>query len=184
MKHLILVIAVLAGSAQAQQQPKSCLELKKVKVAHHVLRQHGQTQAELTLKVKNCEIVEQRQQTTVTFESKPGLDVTLQSVAFRHFDESAPGHSATEIREVVLFLDLAASTEFPVGESTVHGMLTYQALDGGSAVPRNVALNFLLKVAPLPPGKPIKKHSAFVNGLERIGWFFVIIFICPFTDCA
>ena len=194
MKHMILVIAVLAGSAQAQQQPANCLELKKVKIADHVLHQQGQTQAELTLKVKNCSIVEEHAQTTVTFESKPGLDITLDDIAFRRFDDGSVGESSTKVKEVSVSLKLTASPDLPVGESTLHGMLTYQAANGGVGAPETLDFNVPLKVAPPKPYQPPKKPSGFVKGLEiaaeivvGIPLLLVMMIWCPISgecpDC-
>jgi hypothetical protein len=171
MKHLILIIAVLTGSAPAfaqPQQPGNCLEFKKVKIAH-LLHQHGQTQAEITLKVKNCEIVEDRRQTSATFESKPGLEVTFGGVHFRRPKDEGEGESAPRVKEVSVWLTLAAAPDFPVGETTVHGMLTYQAVrNGAAATPETLSLSVPLKVAPLTPDKPVKEHNGLVKGLEAV----------------
>jgi glucose/arabinose dehydrogenase len=181
MKHLILLIVVMAGAAaHAQQQPANCLKLKKVKLPQHVLHQRTQVLAEVTLKVKNCHIVEDHQQTTVTFESKPGLDVTLDEVAFRRPKDAGVGESSTNVKEVVLLLTLAASPDFPVGKTTLHGMLTYQAVgNGGAVAPETVALDVPVKVAPLPQEKPLTERNGFMKGLEVVGEIVVGIIILP-----
>ena len=181
MKHLVLVIAILAGSApvQAQQQTANCLELKKVKIADHVLHQDGYTQATLTLKVKDCEIIEDHQQTAVAFESKPGLEVTLYDIAFGRPDDGSIGASSTRVKEVTVFLKLIASQELPVGESTLRGILTYQAISGGAVAPKTLALSIPFKVAPPKPYNADKERSGFIEGLEVVGQIVVGIIALP-----
>src|ERR1051326_1141968 len=177
---LVFIVMLVSCAAHAQQQPANCLELKKVKIPQHVLHQHGQIQAEGTLKVKNCYIVEDHQQTTVTFESKPGLDVTLDDVAFRRPKNAGVGESSTNVKEVAVLLNLAASPDFPVGETTLHGMLTYQAVRNGAAVaPETVALDVPLKVAPFAPEEPFTEPNGFMKGLEVVGENVVGIIALP-----
>jgi hypothetical protein len=176
MKHLILVIAILAGAASAQaQQSTNCLELKKIKLAGHTLHQQGSTQATLILKVKNCEIIEDHRQTAVAFESRPGLDVTLDDIAF-HRPEN-PGEGANRVEEIAVVLTLTASPELPLGESTLRGVLTYQAVRNGAAVaPQGQAIAIPLKVA---PPKPPKQKNEFVEGLKSTGEFVAGIALLP-----
>lgn len=166
----------LAPMAAHGEDPQACLELKKVKIADHVLHQQGETQAELTLKVNNCEIIEDHQQTTVSFESKPGLEVALENVAFHRPNE---GESSNQVKELTVTLKLTASPELPVGESTLHGTLTYQAINGGPVAPETVALNIPFKVAPPKPPKTYKEPSGFVKGLEVAGEIVVGIIALP-----
>jgi hypothetical protein len=174
MKHMILLIAILACSAQAQQQPANCLQLKKVKIGH-LLHQEGVTWAELTLKTKDCSVVEEHDRLTVTFASKPGLDVTLQDIGFKRSDDGSGGNSPAEVKvkEVSVTLRLMASPDLPVGENTLHGMLSYLAVNHAGAVsPETLAFDIPLKVAPPKPYKPYKPHdepSAFMKGLQQTG---------------
>ena len=86
-------------------------------------------------------------------------------------------------------LKLIASPDLPVGESSLHGMLTYQAVNGaGVAAPATLAFNIPLKVAPPKPYKPDKESSGFVKGLEIAGeiiagipLFIVMLIWCPFS---
>ena len=172
MKYLILFIAILACSAQAQQQPANCLQLKKVKI-EHPLHQEGVTWAELTLKTKDCSVVEDHDRTTVTFASKPGLDVTLQDIGFKRSDDHSGGNSPAEVKEISVTLRLLASSELPVGESKLHGVLTYLAVNPAGAIsPETLAFDIPFKVAPPKPYKPYKPQdepSAFVEGLKQTG---------------
>lgn len=165
MKILILFALTIAATAQAQQHPADCLKLKKVEIASHVIHQHSQTLAELTLKVKNCHIIEEHEQTTITFESKPGLDVTVDDIAFRRSDDGT-----AKIKEVSVAMRLIALPELPVGESTLRGTLTYQALnDAGVIVSERQPFDIPLKIAPPKPYKPDNEPSGFVKGLEIAG---------------
>ena len=176
MKHLILLIAILACSAQAQaqSQPANCLQLKKVKI-NRLLHQEEVTWAELTLKTKDCSVVEEHDRLTVTFVGKPGLDVTLQDIGFKRSDDESGGNSPAEVKvkEVSVTLRLMAAPDLPVGESTLHGMLTYLAVDHAGAVsPETLAFDIPLRVAPPKPYKPYKpqdKPSAFMKGLKQTG---------------
>jgi hypothetical protein len=174
MKHMILLIAILACSAQAQQQSANCLQLKKVKISH-ILHQEGVTWAELTLKTKDCSVVEEHDRLTVTFASKPGLDVTLQDIGFKRSDDGNGANSPAEVKvkEVSVILRLVASPDLPVGENTLHGMLSYRAVNHTGAVsPETLAFDIPLKVAPPKPYKPYKPHdepSAFMKGLQQTG---------------
>ena len=179
MKHLILVIAMLAAAAAAHAQQPNCLVLKKVKIADHVLHQQGETLATLTLKVKNCEIIADHQQTTVTFESLRGLDVALDDIAFRRPEDEDQGASLNQVREVTVILKLTASPDFPVGETTLHGMLTYQAVSGGSVVPKTVGLSIPVKVEWPQPPKQHTEPNAFVQGLEIAGEIMLGIIALP-----
>ena len=174
MKHMILLIAILVCSAQAQPQPANCLQLKKVKIGH-LLHQEGVTWAELTLKTKDCSVVEEHGRLTVTFATKPGLDVTLQDIGFKRSDDESGANSPAEVKvkEVSVTLRLIASPDLPVGESTLHGMLSYLAVNHAGAVsPETLAFDIPLKVAPPKPYKPYKPHdepSAFMKGLQQTG---------------
>jgi hypothetical protein len=151
-----------------------------VKILQHVLHQRTQVLAEVTLQVKNCYIVEDHQQTTVTFESMPGLYVTLDDVAFQRPKDAGAGESSTNVKEVAVWLKLAASPDFPVGKTTLHGMLTYQAVgNGGAVAPETVALDVPVKVAPLPQEKPLTERNGFMKGLEVAGQIVVGIIILP-----
>jgi len=177
---LVFIVMLVSCAAHAQQQPANCLKLKKVKLPQHVLHQRTQVLAEVTLKVKNCLIVEDHQQTTVTFESMPGLHVTLDDVVFQRPKDAGVGESSTNVREVVLLLNLAASPGLLVGETTLHGMLTYQAIRNGAAVaPETVALDVPLEVAPPVHEKLFQEPNAFVKGLEVFGEIVVGIIALP-----
>jgi hypothetical protein len=170
MKSTLLLIVVLASCAAQAQQPANCLQLKKVKIADHVLHQEGATWAELTLKAKDCSVVEEHDRTTVTFASRPGLDVTPQDIGFKRSDDESGGNPPASVKEVTVTLRLIASPDLPLGESTMHGMLTYLAVNGAGAVsPETLAFDIPLKVAPPKPYKPHDEPSAFMKGLKQTG---------------
>lgn len=175
MKSTLLLIVVLASCVAHAQQPANCLQLKKVKIADHVLHQEGVTWAELTLKAKDCSVVEEHDRTTVTFASKPGLDVALQNIGFKSSDDEGRGNPPAKIKvkEVTVTLRLLASSDLPLGESTMHGMLTYLAVNRAGAVsPETLAFDIPLKVAPPKPYEPYKPHgepSGFMKGLKQTG---------------
>jgi len=164
MKRILLFICVLmfAPIASRAQGPPKCMELKKVKIEGHVLRQMESTQAVLIFKVRNCEIIEERGQTSVIFESIPGLDVTVEDVVFRRQE------GGNRVNEVRVTLKLTASPDLLIGETTLHGMLTYQAVRARIAAPTTVSLSIPLKVG-LPLAKQPNQSNAFVNGLKIAG---------------
>ena len=164
MKHIlpfVLALTLLPIASRAQE-PQTCLELKKVKIDGRVLRQLESTQAALIFKVRNCEIIEERGQTSVVFESIPGLDVTVEDVAFRRQE------GGNHVNEVRVTLKLTASPDLLIGETTLHGMLTYQAVRAGIAAPTTVSLSIPFKVV-LPPAKQPNQSNVFVNGLKIAG---------------
>ena len=73
------------------------------------------------------------------------------------------------MKEIAVSLKLTASPDLPVGESTLHGMLTYQAAKGGVVAPETLAFSVPLKVAPPKPYQPPNEPSGFVKGLEIVG---------------
>jgi len=187
MKHLILVIAILAGANQSQAQPTAdCLELKKVKISDHVLHQQGWTQATVTFKVKDCEIIEDHQQTTVQFESPRGLDVTLDDIAFRRPDNPAQGASSNQVKEMTVTLKLAASPWLPAGETTLRGMLTYRTVSGGAVVAKTIGLSIPLKIAPPERDHPVREgfRNALVVVAEIVGGIVFLpvwLIYCPIS---
>jgi hypothetical protein len=172
MKSTLLLVVVFASYAAHAQQPANCLQLKKVKIADHVLHQEGATWAELTLKEKDCSVVEEHDRIAVTFASKPGLDVTLQDIGFKRSDDESGENppAKSKVKEVTVTIRLLASPDLPLGESTMHGMLTYLAVNRAGAVsPETLAFDIPLKVAPPKPYKPHAEPSGFMKGLKQTG---------------
>jgi hypothetical protein len=164
----LLLIALACSAAQAQQAP--CLELRKVTITNHVLHRQGETEAKLKFKTRNCYVVQGQEQPSATFESKPDLDVAVNSIGFRDFDQTSVGTSAVKARELSLSLRLAASPALPTGEHNLRAMLNYQvARADGTITPETLAFDIPFKVAPAKLPDLNKKPSAFVKGLEIAG---------------
>ena len=164
----LLLIALACGAAQAQQAP--CLELRKVTITNHVLHRQGETEAKLKFKTRNCYVVQGQEQPSATFESKPDLDVAVNSIGFRDFDQTSVGTSAVKARELSLSLRLAASPALPTGEHNLRAMLNYRvARADGTITPETLAFDIPFKVAPAKLPDLNKEPSAFVKGLEIAG---------------
>jgi len=192
MKRLILMTALLAGIAQAQPRAK-CLELKKVKIDHHLLHQWGEIRAELTFKTHNCHLVANPGTPTLTFASRPGLSVNVEKVRFGHTDEPGDGAPATgasiaKAKELSVALKLSATPTVLVGEHELQGIVSYQTVNSaGDVTPESLAIAIPYKVAePLPVRG---EHSKFVPGLqdagrstlEIVGGIVLLPFILPFV---
>ena len=73
-----------------------------------------------------------------------------------------------------MVVNLTAWPTFPVGEDSLHAMVTYQRLDAsGAVVPEALAVQIPFKVA--PPKPPHKEASGFLRGLEITGEVIVAI---------
>jgi hypothetical protein len=193
----VLLIALACGTVQAQQQPVPCLSLSKVVISNHAVRQQEDTVVRLTFKARNCAIAELRDDTEAIFESLPGLDVTVSEVGFKHTDEGRVATGVVKARELSLSLKLSASPDLAVGEHTLHGLLTYQVMDGsGNPAPEALVISFPFKVIPHKPYKKVAlpdygrphQDSAFVHGLKTAGMVIVLIPVvvfmlvwCPFS---
>jgi hypothetical protein len=171
----VLLIALACGVAQAQQ-PAPCLELRKVTIAHHVLHRQGQTEAKLKFRARNCYVVQSQEQPSATFESKPDLDVAVNSIGFRDFDQTSVGTSGVKARELSLSLRLAASPALPTGEHNLRAMLSYRAARAdGTITAETLAFDIPFKVAPAKLPDLNKEPSAFVSWLQGVGWAVVVI---------
>lgn len=170
MKNL-LVLLVITASWTAQAQQASCLKLSKIRIADHLLHQAGETRAELIFKARDCYVVGGHDNPTVTFEDKPGLQATLSSTGFAHIDQESVGAPIVKAREMSLVMKLKASAGLPLGEHSLHAMVTYQRLDGsGAIISETVAVQIPFKVAPPKPYNPDhKERSGFIKGLELAG---------------
>lgn len=168
-----LLIGLVCAAAQAQQTAP-CLKLSKVLIANHVVRQQEDTIAKLIFKARNCAVAEARDRTVPTFESSPGLEVSVSDLLFMDLEEEA-GTGITVARQVSLSLKLSASPDLPVGEHTLRGLLSYQVIDSsGNPAPETLAIGFPFKVAPHKPYKEValpdygrpQQESGFVHGLK------------------
>ena len=193
MKRSILLVIALATAAQAQQAIP-CLSLSKVTVTGHALRQQESTIAKLTFKARNCAVVDLPARTTATFESSPGLDISVSDVRFKDLDETPASAGSQKARELSLWLTLSASPDFAIGEHTPHGILTYQVIDAsGNPAPETLAIDFPFKVVPHKPYEKVAppdngtphEESAFVEGLKTAGMVIVgiPIFIALALEC-
>jgi len=170
----MLLVVLASWTAQAQQRA-SCLKLSKIKIAD-LLHQSGETRAELTFKAHDCYVVQRRELAAVMFENKPGLQAVVSSTGFGHFDQESVGTPTVNAQEMSLVMTLKASPDLPVGEHSLHAMLTYQRLDSsGVPTPETIAFQVPFKVAPAKVYKPPKEKSAFVKGLETAGLVVVAI---------
>ena len=175
MKHLILVIAILSGMAQAQQ-PANCLELKKVKITDHLLHQLGDTRAELTFKARNCRLLDIPEKPALTFESQPELTVTVNKVQLRDLDEESAGTGIAKAKEMLIEVKLSA-WNMPVGEHQLRGIVTYQTVNNSGAItPESLAISLPFKVA---PPKPPHQPNEFVEGLKTTGEILTAIVLSP-----
>lgn len=172
MKHLILVIAILTAAAQLQaQQPASCLELKKIKIDHHLLHQQGETQAELTFKARRCSVLQGPEKPDLAFASEPGISVQVREVTFIPVDDRSSGRA----KEMRVSVRLVASPETLVGEHQLHGIMKYQiANSAGDVTPESLAISIPFKVAP-----PKSDKNEFVEGLKTTGLVLAEIAAAP-----
>jgi len=198
MKGFVSLLIVLGAVSAHAQPPVPCLKLSKVAIANHGLRQQEDTVARLTFKARNCAVASLRDGTTATFESSPGLDIALSDVGFKDLDEAPTNTGIQKARELSLSLKLSASADLAVGEHTLHGLLTYQAIDtSGNPAPETLAIGLSFKVAPHKPYKKmatpdtrLHQDSAFVHGLKTAGMivvgipiFIVLGVMCLFGNC-
>src|SRR5215471_3870670 len=169
MKHLLTVLTVMASWTAQAQQPGSCLKLSKIRIADHLLHQYGETRAELTFKARNCYVIEGHP-VVVTFEDKPSLQAVVTGTGFSNFDQESVGTATVKAREMSLAVTLKALPSLPVGEHSLHAMVTYQRLDNSGAVKsETVAIQIPFKVAPPKAYSPVKEHSGFLKGLQITG---------------
>lgn len=198
MKRSILLVFVLTAAAQAQL-PAPCLKLSKVAITGHALRQQESTIAKLTFKAQHCAVAGLRSSTSTNFESSPGLDIAVSDVGFKRSNETPTAMGIQKVQELSLFLKLSASPDLAVGEHTLHGLLTYQAIDAsGTPALENLVISFPFKVAPHKPSKKVappdfgrpREESPFVHGLKTTGMvllaipiFIVLAVECLFGNC-
>lgn len=190
MKKSILLIIALATAAQAQQ-PAPCLKLAKVDIPGHALGQQESTIARLTFKAHGCAVADLHGYTTATFESSPGLNIAVNDIEFKDSDKTSTSSGIQKAQQVFLLLKLSTSPDFALGEHTLHGLLTYQAIDSsGNPAPETLEIAVPFKVVPLKA----HQESAFVQGLQIAGiavvWIPLMIVLgleCLFTgncwDC-
>jgi len=187
MKNLlVLLIITVSWTAQAQQ-PASCLKLSRIKITDHLLHQAGETRAELLFKTRDCYVVSGFDRPTMTLEDMPGLQVALSSTGFSHIDPQSVGTAMMKAREMSVSLDLKASPGLPLGEHSLHAMVSYQRLDSsGAVVPETIAIQIPFKVA--PPRAPQKEKSSLLHGLAITGeiivgipLFVVMMIWCPIS---
>jgi len=194
MKKSILLVIVLAATAQAQQAVP-CLRLSKV--TDNALTQQENTITKLTFKAQNCAVLHLEGLTTATFVSLPGLDMSVMYFTFKDLDETPASAGNQKASELSLLLRLSPSPDLAVGEYTFHGALTYQALDAsGHPATETLPIDFPFTVAPHKPYKNVKppdngapqEESGFVHGLKTAGMiavgipiFIVLAFVCMFT---
>jgi hypothetical protein len=169
MKHLILIIAILTGSAQVfaqAQQSSHCLELKKVKVSNHVLHQWGETSAELRFQARNCQVVDAPQRASIVWETQPGLKAEVTSVGLEEIDQQSAHQTPFMAGKMTITVKLDA-VDPPVGEHELRGTVTYQAVNSaGVTATESLPISMQFKVG--PPKQPEKKNE-FVEGLKTTG---------------
>lgn len=198
MKRSILLLIALTAAAQAQQ-PAPCLKLSKVNITDHALRQQESTIARLTFKAQHCAVAGLRDSTGASFESLPGLDISVSDVGFKLSNETPTIIGIQKAQELSLFLNLSASPDLTVGEHALHGLLTYQAIDAsGNPALETLAISFPFKVVPHKPYKTVApldfgrphKESPFMHGLKITGMvivavpiFIVLAVQCLFGNC-
>ena len=170
MKHLVVVIAILGtlGFAHGQGQPSgNCLELKKVKIADHVVHQWGDTRAELTFKAKNCRVIDTPERATVTWETQPGLAVQVSSIGLEDIDQQSAHHPPFQAGEMTITVNLEAWRDLAVGEHELRGIVTYQAISSSGVIAtESLPISLHFEVA---PPKPPKGKNEFVEGLKTTG---------------
>ena len=169
MKNLLVLLIITASWTAKAQQPPSCLKLSKIKIADHLLHRAGETRAELTFKAGDCYVVVARfDRTAVTFEDEPGLQADLNSTGFSHIDQLSVGTPMVKAQEMSVMIELKASPDLPLGEHSLHALVTYQRLDSsGAVVPETLAVQIPFKVA--APKVSQKERSGFLKGLEIAG---------------
>lgn len=170
MKNL-LILLVITASWTAQAQQASCLKLSKIRIADHLLHQAGETRAELIFRARDCYVVSGHESPTMTFEDKPGLQAQVAATGLGHFDQESVGTTMVKAREMSVVINLTAWPTFPLGEHSLHAMVTYKRLDSsGAVVPETIAVQIPFKVAPPKPYNPDhKERSGFIKGLELAG---------------
>jgi hypothetical protein len=138
------------------------------------------------LKVKDCEILEDHQQSTLTFASKAGLIVTVDDITFHRSEAATGGKPSNQVDELEVLLTLRASRELFIGENTLQGMFSYQVANGGAVISANTAISVPLEVE--PPRAAYSEESrvrqAWVAVAEIVGGIVLLpiwLIYCPIS---
>jgi len=152
MKHLILLIVIMAGAATQAQQTRPCLKLSKVKIADKVLHQNGTAQVELTFEGQHCYVFNgapDQARAWPEFELQPvsGLDTRVTGRGAARFDQTTVGAQIFRAQEISATLQVAVAPDLSLGKHSLPGQVRYNVMDGlGNVSEETLAFDVPLKV--------------------------------------